>query len=295
MMRRTALTLILSSVLSSLLAGCAAESVDLDETDSNAEAVGAFTLVTTGIAAKPAATLPAARLAASAFAESAIAARLMRSTETFETVGRVGARDVRESTTWHLERDAATGQALFVRRVDPGAPVALTDAQLQAAATQRLAEWGLPSSEILRTLQRRAMRQSEENNVRGAATVHRYKTFVLRGFNGVAVEGHRAVVTHSPDGAVHRALVRWPALAASGHLLRTTLTTAQISQRAITALTAAGETSGRAVLRWKYVPALNAAGEAVLTLRVGARMPPVAGSEATEEPREIDVDVSATP
>ena len=85
------------------------------------------------------------------------------------------------------------------------------------------------------------MRQSEEDGVRGAPSVHRNKTFVLRGFNGVPVQGHRAVVTHSPDGVIHRALVRWPALAPSGHALRTSLTTAQISLRAIQALEAEGE------------------------------------------------------
>lgn len=285
---------LLSLTFASLLAGCAVDDQTLAETGSGAEAASAVTLDTTGIATRPAATIPATRLALSAFDEGALAGRLMRTSEVFDTVSTVGPRVVRESTTWHLERDATHGQALFVRRGAPGAAVALTDAQLQQAATTRLAEWGVPSAEILRVLQRRALRQSEEAGVRGAPQLHRYKTFVLRGINGVPVEGHRAVVTHSPDGVIHRALVRWPALAASGHLLRTSLTTAQISQRALDALAAAGETSGRAVLRWKYVPTLNAAGEAVLTLRVGARMAAVQSGDTAEEAREVDVDVAAT-
>jgi len=291
MIRHTLLCL----ALSSFAVGCAATDDALDDPGAAAEAAGSITIDSAGITARPAATLPAARLNASAYGEAAITARLMRSAEPLETVRTLGGREVRESPTWHLERDAATSQVLFVRRVAPGAPVARTDAQLQAASLQRLAEWGLPSSEVLRTLQRRAMRQSEEDGVRGAPSVHRNKTFVLRGFNGVPVQGHRVVVTHSPDGVIHRALVRWPALAPSGHALRTSLTTAQISLRAIQALEAEGETTGRAVLRWKYVPTLNAAGQCVLTLRVGARMAAVAGPETTEEPREIDVDVSATP
>jgi hypothetical protein len=286
---------LLALCLSSLFAGCAATDADLGDTAENVgEAVG-LSIDSTALATVPAATLPTKRLTASAFSEDAVTSRLVRTSEPLSTVSVLGGREVRESLTWHIERDALTGQVMFLRRVAPGAEVAVTDSQLQTAATQRLSEWGLPSSEILRVLQRRAMRQSEENGVRGAPQLHRYKTFVLRGFNGIPVEGHRAVITHSLDGVLHRALVRWPALAASGHLLRTPLTRAQITSRAAEALASAGETSGRVVLRWKYVSTLNAAGEAVLTLRVGARMDAVAGAETTEEAREIDVDVSATP
>lgn len=290
MIRHTLLALCLAA----FVPACAATD-DLDaEGSSTLEAVSSVTVNSTAIATAPAATLPTVRLARSAFDESAITARLLRSSESLTTVARHGNREVRESSTWHIERDAPAGQILAVRQVAPGPAVAMTDAQLQQAATQRLAEWGLASTEFVRVIQRRTMRQSEEGGVRGAPELHRYKTIFFRGINGVAVEGQRAVVTQSPDGAVHRVLLRWPALASSGHRLRTALTRAQITQRAVEALSAAGETAGSATLRWKYVPTLNAAGETVLTLRVGARMAAVQSASSTEEPREVDVDVSAT-
>jgi hypothetical protein len=286
-------TMFLCLAAVTLLTACATEDNGRDSLDNHVEAASTFSMDSTAIATTPAATLPASRLAASAFAESSLTSRLVRTDETFTTLNTVGSRVMRQSTGWHLEHDAAKGSVLFVRRTTPGAPINLTDAQLQQSAVQRLAAWGLPASETLRVLQRRTMQQPEEGGVRGVARLHRHKTLVLRGFNGVPVEGHRVVVTHSPDGVVHRGLVRWPALAASGHRLRTTLTRATIVSRAIAALQAAGETGGQATLRWKYVATLNAAGEAVLTLTVGARMGAVDSAEHTEEPREIDVDISA--
>src|SRR5262249_41499167 len=80
------------------------------------------------------------------------------------------------------------------------------------------------------------------------------------GINGVRVEGSRAVVTHSLDGAVHRMLVRWPALAAAGHRLRTGLKASQIETRAVQALQAAGETGGAGVGAWEHGPARGAGG-----------------------------------
>lgn len=279
---------------SMLLGGCIAEDADL-HAEGAAALAGSITLDSTAIATAPPATLPAAPLSTGAFAEDTIKARLIRTAEAFQTIATVRSLEVRESTTWHLERDASAGRVLFVRRVTPGAAVALDDATLQQTSLQRLADWGLGGSEVLRALQRRSLVQDESSDAVGATRLHRYKTFVIRGVNSVPVEGHRAVLTYSPDGVLHRALVLWPALAASGHQLRTTLTRAQIESRAITALQAEGVTEGSVTLRWKYVPTLNANGEAVLTLRVGARTRGAITNDMDAEAREVDVDVSATP
>ena len=86
-----------------------------------------------------------------------------------------------------------------------------------------------------------------------------------------------------------------PALARSGHLLRTRRTPAEIERRAAEALRLEGETGGSVILFWKYVPTQASTGEWVLTLQVVAAMPSLAGANSTEEPRIIDVDVSAVP
>lgn len=276
---------------SMLLGACAADDGRDATEGSSAEAAGSFTIDSSAIATAPTAALPARLLTSEAFAESAVTSRLMKTGEAFQTLATLRTLETRESTTWHLERDAQAGQLLFLRRGAPGAATTVDESVLQQTSLRRLADWGVPSGEILRTLQRQTFAQDEDAP---SSRLHRYKTFVLRGFNGVSVEGHRAVLTYSPDGVLHRALVRWPALASSGHLLRTPLTRAQIVARAITALQAAGVSGGAAALRWKYVPAMNDRGEAVLTLRVGARTPGATAGGIAQEAREIDVDVSAT-
>jgi len=123
--------------------------------------------------------------------------------------------------------------------------------------------------------------------------IHRYKTFVLRGINGIPIQGNRAVITHQLDGSFQRALVKWPPLAAAGHKLATTLTVAEIEQRAAAALRDAGESSGAVPLRWKYVPTLLDSGEITLELVASARVKSKQHEKFTEEPREIDVPVDA--
>ena len=119
-----------------------------------------------------------------------------------------------------------------------------------------------------------------------------HKTFVFRQVLGVPVEAHRAVVTHALDGTFQRALIKWPALAASGHLLHTRLSRAEIERLALDALAREGVTDGAIALRWRYVATPTTTGEVVLRLSVAARVPSVSGIEADSEPRDIDVDVS---
>jgi hypothetical protein len=272
------------------LVGCGAPATSA----AGSAALAGFQIGSEGLVTRPPATLPEARLPAGAFSGGAIAARLIATDEPFTTERTIGKRAIAGSTSWELEVDAGGGELLFVRRQPAGAGVALPESELQAAALARLASWGLGAPEILKVAQRRALMQSETDAGVGAPEVHSYKTFVWRGVNGVPVEGHRAVVSHGRDGVLRRMLVHWPPLAASGHKLRTRLSLAQIEERARAALRAAGETTGRARLAWKYSPALTPSGEAMLTLKVGARIAG-SGGEHAGETREVDVSVDAEP
>jgi hypothetical protein len=123
--------------------------------------------------------------------------------------------------------DAARGIALVLRKTPPPAGVAVSmqdEAALQRQATSRLTAWGIPAAGLGQGSQQRAMQQEMTRGERpGEPLVHSHKTFFFRTLNGVRVEGHRAVVSHGVDGSFYRALVKWPALASSGHLLHTPL------------------------------------------------------------------------
>lgn len=126
--------------------------------------------------------------------------------------------------------------------------------------------------------------------------VHRLKGFVKRVVNGVRVQGHRAVVTFTPDGELQRVLAHWPPLAAQGHKLHTALPPGQIVLRAQAALRARGITRGNARLDWAYVPSPQANGEVVLTLSAMVELPSRQLSDGTdEESRLLAIDVDATP
>lgn len=266
--------------------------------DDSQHAVGAisgFTFDTRGIEVHPAAEIPATRLTVSAFQDAAVTRSLLRTTERFDTVSTLGNRVNQNSLSWHLEKDNTTGQIFAFRGVPEGAAVRIDEAQLQSNSTALLTGWGVGAGETGRVVQRRLMQRGEEAGVETrAGTVFRYKTFFFRAINGVPIEGHRAVITWARDATLRRVLLNWPAIASSGHRMRTGLTTEQITSRAVDALRAAGESSGAVRLRWKYVPTLLTTGEVVLTLTVSARL---AGSTdtdgTTEEAREVDVDVSA--
>jgi hypothetical protein len=278
------------------LASCAAPGAqdETTEVSSTSQAVDTLVIDSSLVATPPAAALPAGRLPLAAFTEGAVIAGLLHTDEAFTDIKTIGSRSIKESASWHLERDPAAGHILALRKTQGGPPVPQDEAQLQQRSTALLDGWGIHAGERGRTLQRRTMSQGEGAVGTGAPKLRRYKTFFFRGLNGVRVEGHRAVVSYAVDGSPQRLLVAWPALAASGHKLRTTLTRAQIEQRARAALAAEGETSGQVWLYWRYVPAQLPSGEAVLTLRVGARVGARPSGDITDEARIIDVDVSAT-
>lgn len=266
-----------------------------DTTAQVARATLGFIFDSTGIATPPTGGIPTTLLPRTAFDDAMLQRGLVGTTEPFTVTEDLGARRNLESQTWKLERDPSEGQVLVLNKVPSGPATPQEPAILQRTALARLQRWGIPTAELGPVRQVKSFLQSEENGVLGAPEVHRHKTFVMRAINGIRVEGHRAVVSHGVDGSFQRALISWPALARTGHLLRTRLTTAEIEQRAREALWAEGETAGNVYLYWKYVPTQLSTGEWALTLQVAAAMPSVTGTTSTEEPRVIDVDVSAVP
>ena len=253
-----------------------------------------FAIDSTAVAAHPGAVLPQGLLTLRAFDDAMIARALVQSSDPFTPGYKVGTRVELDSANWRVEKDPQLGAVLVVAKNPSGPAVVQDERALEVKATQRLLDWGVGKGEMGKVLQRHAMVQDQDGNKSDVPSLHRYKTFVFRAINGVPVEGHRAVVTHGLDGEFKRAFVRWPALAAQGHKLRTALTTAEIEKAAVAALVREGESTGNARLHWKYVPVEQPSGEVTLTLAVGARLDGVSNIDGiNEEAREIDVDVQA--
>lgn len=257
-----------------------------------AQATDLLTFDTSGIAAAPGAALPAQPLSLTAFATAPLQRGLLRVSETFATTNRVGTRTYSESATWHAEINPMGGQILAVSQTPSGPAVVQSERVLGADAVQRLTAFGVPSAELGPVVQRRSLSLDEQDGTTAATpTVEGYKTFAARGLNGVRVRGHRAVLTYGPDGQFRRALLKWPALAASGHKLRTPLATADIVTRATRALAAEGVTSGAIKLAWVYVPTATPTGEVTLELEVMALVPTDPG---LGEGRAVDVAIDAS-
>jgi len=277
-----------------LLAGCSLEPRSEDGLVEEQQAVVSdFTWDTTMLTAIPEGGIPPARLPLAGFGEVAIRHKLIQSAEAFQPTRSAGGRSELESVSYRFSTDASRGLVLVVNKIDSGPPSDQNENALQLRAIDRLKTWGIGAGEIGPVWQRRMMGTAEDNSVLGAPTRLAYKTFVLRSVLGVRVDGHRAVVTHGLDGSFRRAIAVWPALAASGHLLHTQQTIAQIKARAAAALAAEGFTTGKISLRWKYVATAAQSGEVTLKLMVGARTAGVASNELGEEPYEVNVDVNA--
>ncbi|WP_426735924.1 hypothetical protein [Myxococcus faecalis] len=254
-----------------------------------------FAFDSSGIAALPSGALPTQLLPASAFNEAMVQRGLIGTSESFTVAEELGTRRDLESPSWRFERDISSGRVLVLNKVESGPATPQEPGVLQRNSVARLQRWGIPSGEIGEIRQVQSFLQNEEVGEVSPAELHRHKTFVLRAINGIRVQGHRAVVTHGVDGGFQRALIRWPALAREGHLLRTRLSTAEIERKATEALVAEGLTTGRVRLSWKYVPRQLTDGTWALTLQVNASLPSVNTDTHTEEPRVIDVDVNAVP
>jgi hypothetical protein len=260
------------------------------------EKLTSFEFDSSGITTPPAAVIPTSRLSIKAFDDSNIVSRLIQTKEPFRKGATIGSRRESSSPTWSLETDPMTGSILILRNKPSGPAGSVDETSFEKQSLERLDAFGIPSTEVLRTLQKKVMRQDLDgkSNQPSQPVTHRFKTFVFRGINGIPVIGHRAVVSYGVDGAFHRALVQWPAVASKGHLVRTKLSPPEIEARAKTALAKEGERAGRVKLRWMYVPVPQRNGEVVLKLMVGAAMKCVPTEGMSEEPRLINVELDAT-
>jgi hypothetical protein len=286
-----------------LLAGCGVDATADTSADGedapvaeSAAALSAFVFDTTGIAQAPSATLPTARLTLTSFQDALITRALINTTESFTQTQQLGSKTQMEGTQWSFGKDPTAGQVLVVRKTPSGPATTVDEALLQRNAITRLNTWGIPNTEIGTVMQRQSLGEHQDGTSPATTReLHRYKTFVFRAINGVRVQGHRAVVSHTPDGTFNRVLVKWPPIASTGHTLRTPLSVADIQTRAEAALLAEGETGGAVTLRWKYVPTALTTGEVTLALKVSAVTSPAASTQGAtgQETREITVDVDA--
>lgn len=238
--------------------------------------------------------LPAERLRTHAFRPVFTAERFVQTAEPFTRVRSLGATEEFESASWRMESGAGRLFVLRKPNAAPGAAVATDEISLRDSARTRLRSWGVPDEEVGDVWQRQVLGQERVAGVNMEPQLYAHKTFVIRAIQGVPVQGHRAVITHAPDGTFTRAMVNWPALAASGHTLRTPLDVPAIEGRTRAAFAKEGGTPGKARLRWKYVPEELPSGEVRLKLMVGARAP-MAMEDGMSEPRELDIDVDAVP
>jgi hypothetical protein len=284
-----------------LLAGCgvdaSADAEDAPVAQSASAITSSFVFDSNAIAQAPSATLPTARLTLTSFQDSVITRSLINTTDSFTTALQMGSKTQMEGTQWSFGKDPTAGQVLVVRKTPSGPATIVDEAVLQRSALSRLNTWGIPSSEVGTVLQRQSLGEHQDGTSPTTTTreLHRYKTFVFRAINGVRVQGHRAVVSHTPDGTFNRALIKWPPIATTGHALRTGLSTTDIEARAEAALLAEGETAGAVTLRWKYVATPLTNGEVTLSLKVSAVTSPSATTQGAtgEETREITVEVDA--
>ncbi len=288
-MKRFSLILALAlPVLASF--GCAMPQSEQEEIAQQNQALSGFTFDSSALATIPPRTLPSGLLSLRAFSDDVIARSLIQTTEPFASGARIGNIMEQVSASWKFEKDASQGSILVLKTTATGKPSPQDESTLQRQAIARANAFGIPSIEIGRTIQRKGLLQDQDDSGVSAPEVHRYKTFLFRAINRVPVEGHRMVVSHAGDGSFVRSILKWPAIARSGNLLTTTLTPAEIEERAIRALTAEGESRGKVKLSWKYVPTQQPSGEVTLTLKASARL---AASSVTPEARAIDVDVDA--
>lgn len=293
----------LTALTISFVAGCASDggaptppeatsraASDLTGSRTAASDPISLTFDSTDVTTYPGALLPATPLTQRAFTIENVQRSLLQSGDSFTMTLQAGSRGVFDSGGWHAEIDATNGQILVTRTADEGRPIPQDERILRSAAIQRLVTFGVPSEELTMNTQRKSMVMDEEQGAYGTPMLEGYKTFVVRSLNHVRVRGHRAVLTHGADGSFRRALVKWPALAPSGHKLRTPLSVAEIVARAERAVRGEGITIGNVSLKWQYVPAILTTGEVTLTLGVVAVVPT---TTETQEPRLVEVPIDA--
>jgi hypothetical protein len=287
--------LALAAIVAGCAVGCAVETPGEEPTGAVDQAITSFEFDSTALSKiTPPASIPSVHLTLDKLDALNVTSALLGTTEKPERVSLVGNHETFKTSTWELEKDAYTGRIFGLSNVPSGAPAIVDESRLQRLALGRLFAFGIGSGEIGRVLQRKSMIQDFDGTTPDKPELHGYKTFAFRAIGGIQVVGHRAVVTHGVDGVVRRVTMKWPALAAKGHLLHTILAPKDVEARATSALARAGETTGKVYLHWQYQPVVTATGEVTLKLVAAARMRAVEGKEETEEPRTVEVDVSAT-
>ena len=258
------------------------------------EIVGGWALNVAALKTVPTLAAPSTRLLQGAFDPGHVQRDVLREDGLLELKGQLRDRTRSESSAFAIEIDAVKGTLLAIRKDAPNAPAEVDEAAVAQDAKGRLRDFGIPDDEIASSITRRLL--GEDNSREGKSEGPRlvaYKTFVTRGFGGVAVPGHRAVVTHGPDGSLRKVLVKWPALSNTGHRLTTPLTLAAIKDRVATRLTESGRPQGRATLGWMQEPTVGEDGSVRLTLKVAARLPAIDHGEIVEEPEIEAIDIDA--
>jgi hypothetical protein len=245
---------------------------------------------TTAIERHPPAALPRAPLTTRAFTVENVARSLLATSEGLKEASRTDARTLYESANWHAEI-GTQGQVLAVFQPELGEGKLQDERQLQADALGRLQKFGVPPDEMGPVVLRQALSLDEQDGkLAETPEIDGYKTFVMRGLNGVRVRGHRAVLTHGAEGSFRRVMMRWPAIAAKGHKLRSALSTEEIVSRATRQLVSEGVVRGEVKLGWMYAPTTSETGEVTLELQVIASLP---ASADYGEGRVVEVPVDA--
>lgn len=288
---------ILLTAALAVMTGCATEMDDGDLDPPNegiSQALTSFTFDSTAVARTPAVVAPSRALALADSTSTKVASQLLKAPAPRLVASR-GSTEQMTAGDWELERDSATGRVVANSLRVPTRPIRIDEAALKTDSMARLASFGVSTAEVGTVLQRKVMAQDLDGTGAPAApTVHGYKTFIFRSVNGIPVVGHRAVISHGLDGQARKVTMTWPPLAKTGHMLRTSLSVAQIEARAAAALAADGESSGRATLSWRYVPQRTANGEVVLKLMAAAKVDGTKLADGTtEEPHLVDVAVDA--
>jgi hypothetical protein len=226
------------------------------------------------------------------FTTADIATRLLRTQQPFTSqTSLLPGATLTESQDWSVLQRGG----LFAAMGKAGAAAPTKKLNLPALvvdAQRRLVEFGVPEPE-LGTVFQSQLRWQERNAAGQLSSIQGgiWKTFILRTFHGIEVSGHRAVFTHGTNGELRKALVAWPPLAASGHLLNTRDSLDQIRSKAVAALEASGQLPSRALLSWRLRPVEDAVGAVRLTLEVAAVVP-AAAPQAADEPRALDEEVA---
>lgn len=259
------------------------------------EVVQGWTLDVSRLQAIPALAAPSARLLPEAIEAGRVQRDLLGEEGLLLRTGQLRTRERFDSSAFSIEVDPVKGTVLAVRKDRASAPAGVVDeGALGRDALERLRGFGIGDDEIEGAVTRELLGQDDARDAKaGAPRLIAYKTFVTRGQHGVRVPGHRAVVTHGPDGALRKVLMKWPALAGSGHRLRVPGGLGAIKERVAEGLAESGRPAGRAELSWVQEASADASGAVRLTLKVAATLPAVDHGEIVEEPEVETIEIGA--